>query len=68
MERDSQVKIGVETEGPPTPEVKEYFFYKLGHQKNRVPVPRFCKRLWALQLSELAHLAWADPIMGFGSE
>lgn len=44
------------------------FLYKLDHQKNRVPVPRFCKRLWALQLSELAHLAWADPLLGFGSE
>lgn len=35
--------------------------------EKRFVKPRFCKHTWAL-ISEIAHLAWAYPIMGYGSE
>lgn len=31
-------------------------------------MPRFCKHPWVLLISEIAHLAWASPIIGYGSE
>lgn len=60
MARNSQVRIFVEG----WMHTKEFLCY----YKNRYLLPWFCKHPWMLLISEIAHLVWAYPIMGSGSE
>lgn len=44
---------------------KEFSYYQ---KKKRFLLPQLCKHPSVLLISEIAHLAWAYPIMAYGSQ